>query len=132
VVEQGDLVRLRFLNPSQTVHPMHLHGMDMAVFAKDGEPLAEPQRLNTLDISQGETYDVAFLADSPGVWLLHCHDLHHVSNNGVEPGGLIMTITVLAPGEAVPVATPAPAASSVPTDGMGDMEGMSPMPGMDH
>jgi FtsP/CotA-like multicopper oxidase with cupredoxin domain len=132
VVDQGDLVRLRFLNPSQTVHPMHLHGMDMAVFAKDGEPLVEPQRLNTLDISQGETYDVAFIADNPGVWLLHCHDLHHASNNGVEPGGLIMTITVLAPGERAPDSTPAPSAG--PTDGMdgmGSMDGMSPMPGMD-
>ncbi len=25
-VNEGDLVRLRFLNPSQTIHPMHLHG----------------------------------------------------------------------------------------------------------
>lgn len=133
VVDQGDLVRLRFLNPSQTVHPMHLHGMDMAVFAKDGEPLAEPQRLNTLDISQGETYDVAFIADNPGVWLLHCHDLHHASNNGVEPGGLIMTVTVLAPGETAPGATSAPDASpDAGMGGMGSMDGMSPMPGMDH
>jgi FtsP/CotA-like multicopper oxidase with cupredoxin domain len=129
-VAQGDLVRLRFLNPSQTVHPMHLHGMDMAIFAKDGEPLTEAQRLNTLDISQGETYDVAFIADNPGVWLLHCHDLHHASNNGVEPGGLIMTITVLAPGETAPATTPEPAGS--PAQDMGAMDGMSPMPGMDH
>lgn len=133
VVDQGDLVRLRFLNPSQTVHPMHLHGMDMAVFAKDGEPLAEPQRLNTLDISQGETYDVAFIADNPGVWLLHCHDLHHASNNGVEPGGLIMTITVLAAGEAAPDDTPAASASpDTGVEGMGSLDGMSPMPGMNH
>ncbi len=59
-VQEGQLVRLRFLNPSQTIHPMHLHGTDMAVIAKDGEPLAQPQRLNTLPILQGETYDVVF------------------------------------------------------------------------
>ena len=52
-VTQGQLVRLRFLNPSQTIHPMHLHGTDMAVVAKDGEPLAEPQRINTLDHRTG-------------------------------------------------------------------------------
>jgi manganese oxidase len=93
-VRQGDLVRLRFINPSQTIHPMHLQGMDMAVSAKDGEMLVQPQRLNTLTIAQGETYDVAFIADTPGTWLLHCHDLHHASNAGVEPGGLVLLVEV--------------------------------------
>lgn len=36
--------------------------LGMADFAKDGEPLNEPQRLNTLDIAQGETYEVVFRA----------------------------------------------------------------------
>lgn len=135
-VEQGQLVRLRFINPSQTIHPMHLHGMDMAVVAKDGEPLTQPQRLNTLDIAQGETYDVVFLADNPGTWLLHCHDLHHASNAGVEPGGLIVPIVVTprggsagsgqsgAPASAPPTEQPAP---TMDPD-MSGMPGMSSMP----
>ncbi len=138
-VTQGQLVRLRFLNPSQTIHPMHLHGTDMAVVAKDGEPLAEPQRINTLDIAQGETYDVVFLADNPGTWLLHCHDLHHASNAGVEPGGLIVPIVVTAPGAATPTSGPAagsPSATDLPTHtmvpGMTTMPGMDSMPGMAH
>ncbi len=138
-VTQGELVRVRFLNPSQTIHPMHLHGMDMAVVAKDGEPLAEPQRLNTLDIGQGETYDVVFLADNPGTWLLHCHDLHHASNAGVEPGGLIVPIVV-----SPTSAEPAPADSEAPTSptpteqpthtiapGMTEMPGMESVPGIE-
>jgi FtsP/CotA-like multicopper oxidase with cupredoxin domain len=127
-VEQGDLVRLRFINPSQTIHPMHLHGTDMAVFAKDGEPLAQPQRLNTLPIEQGETYDVAFVADNPGTWLLHCHDLHHASNAGVEPGGLITVIRVRDAGAPVPSDAPLP---SEDAHTMGpDSSGMPGMPGM--
>lgn len=136
-VTQGQLVRLRFLNPSQTIHPMHLHGMDMAIVAKDGEPLAEPQRINTLDLGQGETYDVVFLADNPGTWLLHCHDLHHASNAGVEPGGLIVPIVVTTPGapaSSVPPVSPAvtdgPAHTMAPE--MTEMPGMESMPGMDH
>lgn len=130
-VDEGDLVRLRFLNPSQTIHPMHLHGTDMAVFAKDGEPLAAVQRLNTLDIGQGETYDVVFRADNPGTWVLHCHDLHHSSNAGEEPGGLIVAITVKpkdAAGSPAPSAPPASAPSMTPE--MTEMPGMSGMPGM--
>ena len=124
-VEEGDLVRLRFINPSQTIHPMHLHGMDMAVFAKDGETLAQPQRLNTLAIEQGETYDVVFRADNPGSWLLHCHDLHHASNAGQEPGGLIVVVNVRPAG----AQEPAPASTDgSPTPTMGPMS--SGMPGM--
>ena len=139
-VTQGQLVRLRFLNPSQTIHPMHLHGTDMAIVAKDGEPLAEPQRINTLDIAPGETYDVVFLADNPGTWLLHCHDLHHASNAGVEPGGLIVPVAVTPSGSA-PAATGGPASGSPagtdqPTHtmqpGMTAMPGMDSMPGMTH
>ncbi|MGK2850331.1 MAG: multicopper oxidase family protein [Candidatus Limnocylindrales bacterium] len=134
-VTQGELVRLRFINPSQTIHPMHLHGTDMAVIAKDGEPLPEPQRLNTLDIAQGETYDVVFRADNPGTWLLHCHDLHHASNAGVEPGGLIVAINVRAAGTpassggaAAGPSGPAPSDVPMPTmdPGMTGMPGMTP------
>jgi FtsP/CotA-like multicopper oxidase with cupredoxin domain len=137
-VTEGDLVRLRFINPSQTIHPMHLHGTDMAVFAKDGEPLAAVQRLNTLDVGQGETYDVVFRADNPGTWVLHCHDLHHSSNAGEEPGGLIVAITVKpndaaspAPANA-PTATTPPSAAPSPTMApeMTELPGMSGMPGM--
>ncbi|MEK6720063.1 MAG: copper oxidase [Chloroflexota bacterium] len=139
-VDEGQLVRLRFLNPSQTIHPMHLHGMDMAVFAKDGEPLAEPQRLNTLGVLQGETYDVVFRADNPGTWLLHCHDLHHASNAGQEPGGLILAITVNprdgagspSQGAAPTSASPSEEPSHTMAPGMTQMPGMGDMPGMTH
>jgi FtsP/CotA-like multicopper oxidase with cupredoxin domain len=139
-VEQGQLVRLRFLNPSQTIHPMHLHGMDMAIVAKDGEPLVQPQRINTLNLAPGETYDVVFLADNPGTWLLHCHDLHHASNAGEEPGGLIVPIVVNAGSAASPApriegpASPSPseAPSHTMAPEMTQMPGMGDMPGMTH
>ncbi|HZP94886.1 MAG TPA: multicopper oxidase domain-containing protein [Candidatus Limnocylindria bacterium] len=90
----GGLVRLRFVNPSQTIHPVHLHGTDMAIVAKDGEALEAPRRVNTLTLEPGDTYDVLFRADNPGRWILHCHDLHHASNDGTEPGGLIVEVRV--------------------------------------
>jgi FtsP/CotA-like multicopper oxidase with cupredoxin domain len=57
-VTEGDLAGLRFINPSQTTHQMHLQFTDMALIAMDGEPLDVPQRLNRPDIAQGETCEV--------------------------------------------------------------------------
>ncbi len=38
------VVRVRIANVSNLIHPMHLHGHDFAVLAKDGEPLKNPSR----------------------------------------------------------------------------------------
>ncbi len=32
----------------------------------------------------GEIYEIAFVADNPGNWLFHCHDLHYASNGMVS------------------------------------------------
>lgn len=100
-VTEGDLVRVRLLNISNVVHPMHLHGQDFKVVAKDGESLRPEQQLvmNTISINAGETYDVVFLAESPGTWVFHCHELHHTENNGVEPGGLLQVIAITPDGD---------------------------------
>lgn len=93
-VKKGDLVRIRLLNISNLVHPMHLHGHDFKVVAKDGEALRPElqQVVNTLSVNAGETYDIVFLANNPGTWVFHCHELHHTTNNHVEPGGLMQLI----------------------------------------
>lgn len=94
VVKEGELVRVRMINISNLAHPMHLHGGDFTVVAKDGEPIRPEvqQRMNTLSVDAGETYDMVFRADNPGTWVFHCHELHHTENDGVEPGGLIQVI----------------------------------------
>lgn len=38
-VKRGDVVRVRIANVPNLIHPMHLHGHDFVVLAKDGEPL---------------------------------------------------------------------------------------------
>ena len=91
-VRKGERVRLRLVNISNLVHPMHLHGHDFRVIAKDGHPIAAPQIQTVFNIGAGETADLEFLADNPGQWVFHCHELHHATNNGVEPGGLITVV----------------------------------------
>jgi FtsP/CotA-like multicopper oxidase with cupredoxin domain len=43
-------------------------------------------------VNPGETYDIDFIADNPGEWMFHCHELHHTTNADVEPGGLITLV----------------------------------------
>lgn len=87
-IHTGDRVRLRMINISQDVHPMHLHGHDFRVIAMDGHPLQQPLILNTVNVVPGQTVDVDFIANNPGRWMFHCHILHHASNNMQTPGGL--------------------------------------------
>lgn len=48
---------------------------------------------NAINVASGETYDVQFLADNPGIWPFHCHIPHHMTNNMTEPtGGMFTTI----------------------------------------
>lgn len=65
-------------------HPMHLHGHFFQVLSKDGKKLeGDPIMKDTLLIRPGETYEVAFIADNPGDWMFHCHDLNHASDGMV-------------------------------------------------
>lgn len=38
--------------------------------------------------------DIEFTATEPGMWMVHCHISHHTTNDGEEPGGLMMMIDV--------------------------------------
>ena len=33
--------------------------------------------MDSLEVPSGESYRIAFLADNPGIWLDHCHNLPH-------------------------------------------------------
>ena len=79
-VREGDLVKMRIANDSGDVHPMHLHGHHMRVLSRDGVPVrGSPWWVDTLNVQDGEEYEVAFRADNPGVWMLHCHILDHAA-----------------------------------------------------
>lgn len=86
-VRAGEWTRLRFINAGNVGFAMHLHGHDFYHVCTDGSPLPAPVRMNTIRIDPGNTQDVVFLADNPGFWALHDHDVTHTTNNGVYPGG---------------------------------------------
>ncbi|MCK2216302.1 multicopper oxidase family protein [Actinomadura sp. ATCC 31491] len=78
VVAEGDLVRMTVVNDSGEVHPMHLHGHHALVLSRDGVPATGgPWWVDSLNVEDGESYELAFRADNPGVWVDHCHNLPH-------------------------------------------------------
>ena len=58
---------------------MHLHGHHFRVLSRDGkpEPLTPWRDVVTLDAMQRA--EIAFVADNPGKWLLHCHMVEHMA-----------------------------------------------------
>ena len=96
-VKQGERVRLRFIGIGQFIHPMHLHGLPFKIVATDGHPVPEAAQLtkDTVSVAPGERYDIEFIATETGQWMLHCHILHHTTNDNVEPGGLMLMINVI-------------------------------------
>lgn len=95
-VKKGERVRIRLIGIGQFIHPMHLHGMPFKIVATDGHEVPEAAQLtkDTVSVAPGERYDIEFIASEPGKWMLHCHILHHTTNDNVEPGGLMLVVNV--------------------------------------
>ena len=84
MVREGDTVKVTFHNRTPQVHPMHLHGHQMLVLSRNGQPAAgSPWWTDTLDVLPGESYEVAFTANNPGLWMDHCHNLEHAADGMV-------------------------------------------------
>ena len=80
MVTEGDVVVMEIHNSSDDAHPMHLHGHHAVVLSRDGEPATgSPWWVDSLEVGVGETYEIAFLADNPGIWMDHCHNLPHAA-----------------------------------------------------
>lgn len=73
---RGETVLLETLNNTAWPHAIHLHGHHFRTVGADGT--LGPWR-DTFMIGRGETVKVAFQADNPGKWLLHCHMLEHAA-----------------------------------------------------
>jgi FtsP/CotA-like multicopper oxidase with cupredoxin domain len=70
LVEQGQRVRLDFVNKTTMWHPMHLHGHTYQLGT--GGP-----RKDTTIVLPKKTVSVFFDADNPGQWMMHCHNAYH-------------------------------------------------------
>lgn len=77
-VRQGERVEIRLVNRTDMSHPIHLHGHPFQVIAIDGSAFAGALR-DTVLVPIGGSVTIAFAADNPGHWALHCHNLYHMA-----------------------------------------------------
>lgn len=83
-IARGTVVRMALRNETAWPHGMHLHGHH---FLEIDAGRAAALRDTTL-VEPRETREIAFVADNPGDWLVHCHMLEHAD------GGMMTWIRV--------------------------------------
>lgn len=76
-LKQGRSCILTWTNRTAFDHPIHLHGHSFHLLSRNGKRLDAPVLMDTALIQSDESVEVAFVADNPGVWALHCHVLEH-------------------------------------------------------
>jgi len=68
---------LSLRNDTAWWHPMHLHGHSFRVLSRNGTPVSHRQWADTVLVPPNEITEIAFVADNPGDWMLHCHVTDH-------------------------------------------------------
>ncbi len=87
----GERIAIDYFNEGLQIHPMHLHGTDQIVVAKDGRALNQPYLVDTLNVAPGERYTVLINPMIPGIWAYHCHILTHAEG----PDGMFGMVTAM-------------------------------------
>jgi FtsP/CotA-like multicopper oxidase with cupredoxin domain len=73
---RGQSVAIEFFNATPHPHPMHLHGHAFKVLSADR--FKRPVHwADTVLVMPDERVRIAFVADNPGNWMIHCHIIEH-------------------------------------------------------
>ncbi len=68
---------LNLANETQWHHPIHLHGHVFRVLSRNGKPSPRREWSDTVLLDPRSRAEIAFVADNPGNWMIHCHILEH-------------------------------------------------------
>lgn len=80
VARVGTYQHWKIVNDSKELHPMHIHQVHFLAFAEDGQPIADPLWLDTVNVPYGKSIDVIMDFTDPvirGMSVFHCHLLNH-------------------------------------------------------
>ncbi|MEJ1993682.1 MAG: multicopper oxidase family protein [Limibacillus sp.] len=74
---QGETLVAEIVNETAWPHVIHTHGHHFLTLEADGSLPADPVWRDGVLLEREETKKIAFVADNPGRWLIHCHMLEH-------------------------------------------------------
>jgi FtsP/CotA-like multicopper oxidase with cupredoxin domain len=77
-VARGRTVVLKLPNRTAFPHAMHVHGHHFRQL-EGGTQTARPYWLDTILVDPERSERIAFVADNPGKWMLHCHMIEHMA-----------------------------------------------------
>ena len=76
-LQRGRSYVLELVNQTSWHHPIHLHGHVFGVVSRNGKTTPLAQWGDTVLLDPDSRAEIAFVADNPGDWMLHCHVLEH-------------------------------------------------------
>jgi FtsP/CotA-like multicopper oxidase with cupredoxin domain len=76
-LKRGQTCVLALRNETAWWHPMHLHGHSFRVVSRNDKPNPGREWRDTVLVPPRESAEIAFVADNPGDWLMHCHVTDH-------------------------------------------------------
>lgn len=76
-LRRGQSTVLAIVNETAWWHPMHLHGHSFRILKRNGSSVPHNLWGDTVLVAPRETVEVAFVADNPGDWMIHCHITDH-------------------------------------------------------
>lgn len=85
----GETAVLEIVNDTRWPHSIHLHGMHFRILSPNGGALGGGFR-DTVTMGPMDRAEIAFVAEAPGKWMLHCHMIEH------QAGGMMTWLDVTA------------------------------------
>ena len=76
-LKRGASCILTMRNETAWWHPMHIHGFSPLMLTRNGVTVPHRQWQDTVLMAPKDTVECAFVADTPGDWMLHCHVVDH-------------------------------------------------------
>ena len=76
-VKKGGRYKVIFRSGHEDGHPLHLHRHTFELVSVGGKPTSGIHK-DTVRVPRDGTVEVEFVADNPGLSLLHCHMQHHM------------------------------------------------------
>jgi FtsP/CotA-like multicopper oxidase with cupredoxin domain len=76
-LQRGRSYVVTIRNETAWWHPMHLHGFSFRLLGRNGVAVPHRQWADTVLVPPKDSAEIAFVADNPGDWMLHCHVTDH-------------------------------------------------------